>query len=108
MLDATPERGKDFSRAVRDVLDRESTWVEWKKGGKGFSECCCCCSYVLAVCAGQQHPLLDCSKLCWGNRRVRPCVHKSLATPLLSLLLMLPRRLRCLPTYSRAWQHGPD
>lgn len=38
VLDATPARGKDFSRAVRDILERESTWVEWKKGGKGFGE----------------------------------------------------------------------
>jgi hypothetical protein len=38
VLDATPARGKDFSRAVRDILEREGSWVEWKKGGKGFGE----------------------------------------------------------------------
>lgn len=39
MLDATPRDGQRFSRAVREVLQREVTWVMWKKGGKDFGEC---------------------------------------------------------------------
>jgi len=32
VLEATPQQGKDFAKAVREVLRRETTWVEWKKG----------------------------------------------------------------------------
>jgi hypothetical protein len=38
VLDATPRDGVKFSRAVREVLAREVTWVMWKKGGKDFGE----------------------------------------------------------------------
>jgi hypothetical protein len=38
VLDATPRDGSKFSRAVREVLAREVTWVMWKKGGKDFGE----------------------------------------------------------------------
>jgi hypothetical protein len=38
VLNATPRDGAKFSRAVREVLVREVTWVMWKKGGKDFGE----------------------------------------------------------------------
>ncbi|KAF8055936.1 hypothetical protein HT031_006575 [Scenedesmus sp. PABB004] len=35
-LEATPPAGAAFARAVRGVLEREATWVAWKKGGRDF------------------------------------------------------------------------
>jgi hypothetical protein len=32
LLEATPKDGKEFCKAVREVLRRETSWVEWKKG----------------------------------------------------------------------------
>jgi hypothetical protein len=31
LLEATPKDGKEFAAAVREVLRRETSWVEWKK-----------------------------------------------------------------------------
>jgi hypothetical protein len=39
LLEATPKDGKEFAKAVREVLQRETSWVEWKKG-KNLGECC--------------------------------------------------------------------
>lgn len=36
VLELTPRNGKEFCRAVKDVLEREITWVSWKKGGAAF------------------------------------------------------------------------
>lgn len=32
LLEATPQGGREFAKAVREVLAREMTWVDWKKG----------------------------------------------------------------------------
>lgn len=32
LLEETPHHGREFAKAVREVLRRETTWVEWKKG----------------------------------------------------------------------------
>lgn len=34
LLEATPKDGPAFAAAVRELLQRETSWVEWKKGGK--------------------------------------------------------------------------
>jgi hypothetical protein len=32
LLEDTPNHGRQFANAVKEVLRRETTWVEWKKG----------------------------------------------------------------------------
>lgn len=39
VLELTPRSGKEFCRAIREVLERETTWVSWKKGSGAFGEC---------------------------------------------------------------------
>jgi len=41
VLEASPRNGKEFCRAVREVFERETTWVGWKRGGKDFGEWAC-------------------------------------------------------------------
>eukprot|EP00878_Enallax_costatus_P014700 GHUV01015376.1.p1 GENE.GHUV01015376.1~~GHUV01015376.1.p1 ORF type:complete len:684 (+),score=141.22 GHUV01015376.1:514-2565(+) len=36
VLETTPRSGKEFCRAIKEVLERETTWVAWKKGGPAF------------------------------------------------------------------------
>lgn len=38
LLEATPKDGKEFAAAVRQVLRRETSWVEWKKN-RNLGEC---------------------------------------------------------------------
>ena len=38
LLEETPNHGRAFAQAVKEVLRRETTWVEWKKG-KNLGEC---------------------------------------------------------------------
>lgn len=38
LLEATPKDGKEFAAAVRELLRRETSWVEWKKN-RNLSGC---------------------------------------------------------------------
>lgn len=53
VLELTPRNGKEFCRAIREVLERETTWVSWKKGGAAFGGYCCDGSVAFGF-AGQE------------------------------------------------------
>eukprot|EP00879_Flechtneria_rotunda_P006740 GHRR01007081.1.p1 GENE.GHRR01007081.1~~GHRR01007081.1.p1 ORF type:complete len:384 (+),score=172.09 GHRR01007081.1:2088-3239(+) len=36
VLESTPPSAKEFVRAIKEVLERELTWVAWKKGANAF------------------------------------------------------------------------
>lgn len=66
LLEATPKDGKEFAKAVREVLRRETSWVDWKKG-KNLGEHC---SWPTAVSVLPEH-----------DRDVRHCL-LALACPI--------------------------